>query len=205
MNNGSKSRNSAYGQKSSTLIDKIGVFLSHRKILKYTKELENITVLDIGCGFHASALQLLLPRIKEGHGIDFSISDQLKSIESLNFKTGNAENFLSDFTGNYYDLVLMISVLEHFWHPNLILNQCYRLLKDDGKLLINVPTWTGKKFLEFFAFQLQLSPKEEMNDHKMYYNKSDLWPMIIHAGFKPSRIKMKYIKFGLNLFCIITK
>jgi hypothetical protein len=44
-----------------------------------------------------------------------------------------------------------------------------------------------------------------MDDHKMYYNRRDLWPLLVRAGFKPSRIKLKYNKFGLNLFAVIQK
>ena len=43
----------------------------------------------------------------------------------------------------------------------------------------------------------------EMDDHKMYYAKRDLWPLLVRAGFKPSRIKLQYHKFGLNLFAIV--
>jgi hypothetical protein len=39
-----------------------------------------------------------------------------------------------------------------------------------------------------------------MDDHKMYYDKRDLWPLLIRAGFKPSLISLRYHKFGLNLF-----
>jgi hypothetical protein len=41
-----------------------------------------------------------------------------------------------------------------------------------------------------------------MDDHKMYYNKRDLWPLLVRAGFKPSLIKLRYHKFGLNLFAV---
>jgi len=83
------------------------------------------------------------------------------------------------------------------------LSSCKELLAPDGVILINVPTWFGKFFLEYAAFKLNLSPKEEMDDHKMYYNKSDLWPLIVASGFLPSKIKLTYHKFGLNLFAVI--
>jgi hypothetical protein len=36
----------------------------------------------------------------------------------------------------------------------------------------------------------------------MYYDKRDLWPLFIRAGFKPSEVKLRYHKFGLNLFAV---
>ena len=74
-----------------------------------------------------------------------------------------------------------------------------------GALLVNVPNWLGKQFLELSAFKLGLSPACEMDDHKMYYAKRDLWPLLVRAGFKPSCIRMRYHKFGLNLFAVATK
>ena len=55
------------------------------------------------------------------------------------------------------------------------------------------------------AFRLGLSPKIEIDDHKMYYGKRDLWPILVQSGFKPSQIQLRYHKFGLNLFAAARK
>jgi hypothetical protein len=89
--------------------------------------------------------------------------------------------------------------------PLFTLESIWQLLKPSGVLLVNVPTWLGKFFLEFSAFRLGLSPKFEIDDHKMYYNKRDLWPLLIRSGFKPSQVKLYYHKFGLNLFATAMK
>jgi hypothetical protein len=39
-----------------------------------------------------------------------------------------------------------------------------------------------------------------MDDHKMYYDKRDLWPLLVKAGFRPHDIRLRYHKLGLNLF-----
>jgi SAM-dependent methyltransferase len=103
------------------------------------------------------------------------------------------------------DVVMLISVLEHLSDPDAILQSAWSMLKPSGVLLVNVPTWRGKGFLEFSAFRLGLSPKVEMDDHKMYYDKRDLWPLLVRAGFKPSQIQLRYHKFGLNLFAAARK
>jgi SAM-dependent methyltransferase len=100
------------------------------------------------------------------------------------------------------DAVICNSVLEHLWQPQEMLAACRRLLKPDGLLLVNVPTWLGKRFLEFSAFRLGLSPAAEMDDHKAYYDPKDLWPMLVLAGFRPSRIRCFRHKFGLNTFAV---
>ncbi len=57
-------------------------------------------------------------------------------------------------------------------------------------------------FLEFAAFRLGVSPAEEMDDHKRYYDPRDLWPMLVAAGFRPSQIRCHRHKFGLNTFAV---
>jgi SAM-dependent methyltransferase len=195
----------SYGQERLTCVDKFGVWLSKRAILKYLKGKEKIKVLEIGCGFHATLLLSLRDYASEAFGIDFQISPDLKNIPNYSFEQGSAESILPKMADNAFDIVLLISVLEHLENPIDALTMIWRVMCPGASLVINVPTWIGKSFLEFSAFRLGLSPKVEIDDHKMYYNKRDLWPLLIKAGFKPSHISMSYHKFGLNLLAIIKK
>ena len=45
----------------------------------------------------------------------------------------------------------------------------------------------------------------EMNDHKMYYDERTLWPMLVHAGFRPRNIKLKRIKAMCSLYALARK
>ncbi len=198
-------RTSSYGEQGLSLVDRFGVYLSKRMILRQLRRQKDLTVLDIGCGYHAKLLTTLSPNIREGIGIDLSISDQAKSIPNLSFVEDNIENVLPSLPKNYFDLIFLISVLEHLWQPQQILSYCNEMLKPGGMLLFNVPTWRGKYFLEYSAFTLGTSPACEMEDHKMYYNQQEIWPLLVQSGFKPSQIHLKYIKFGLNLFGRVCK
>ena len=102
------------------------------------------------------------------------------------------------------DVVLLLSVLEHLWDADAALAELFRITAPGGVVLINVPSWRGKRFLELSAFRLGLSPRAEMDDHKRYYDPSDLWPMLVAAGFTPSRIRCHRHKFGLNTFAVCT-
>ena len=194
-----------FGKDKTSLIDRLGVYLSLRAIKKYLPKKNNLDILDLGCGYKATLLTTLQPHIKKGFGIDFSIDPHLKKHSALVFFESSIESAISQLSSQTMDAILFISALEHIINPLPILKECYRLLKQDGVLLINVPTWRGKLFLEFSAFKLGTSPKAEMDDHKMYYDKRDLWPLLIQAGFKPSQIKLRYHKFGLNLFAVISR
>ncbi len=72
--------------------------------------------------------------------------------------------------------------------PQFVLQSECRLLRPSGLLLVNFPAWVGKRFLRLSSFRLGFSLKLEIDDHKMYYGKRDLWRMLVHAGFKPSEI-----------------
>jgi len=140
--------------------------------------------------------------IKHGVGVDFQLAPELKALEKFTFYEGTIEETLPTLKRESFDAVMLISVLEHLADPFSVIASVRLLLKRGGVLLINVPTWLGKGFLELSAFRLGLSPKVEMDDHKMYYAKRDLWPILVRAGFKPSLIKLRYHKFRLNLFAV---
>jgi SAM-dependent methyltransferase len=162
-------------------------------------------MLELGCGYRATQLIALKPKLKRGIGVDFHIAPELQELERFTFHEGAIEEILPELASDTMDVVMLISVLEHLAEPQFALQSAWRLLRPSGLLLINVPTWVGKRFLEFSAFRLGLSPKVEMDDHKMYYGKRDLWPILVRSGFKPSQIQLRYHKFGLNLFAAARK
>jgi SAM-dependent methyltransferase len=192
----------SYGQGKLTFVDRLGVWLSQRMISRELPDRSNLEVLELGCGFRATQLVALERRLKRGVGVDFQIDPQLSGRDSLTFYQGTIEEALPKLRTQTFDAVLLISVLEHLSDPLFVIESVRGLLKPSGVLLVNVPTWRGKDFLEFSAFRLGLSPKIEMDDHKMYYDKRDLWPLLVRAGFKPSLIRLRHHKFGLNLFAV---
>lgn len=196
-------RQESYGQHGASPVDRFGVWLSIRSIRRSIRDRQNLDALDLGCGYHAKLLRALCPNLKSGLGVDLQISPEAKAEPGFTYLESSIEQALPSLQASAFDLILMISVLEHLWNPQDTLNHCRRMLKPGGVLLLNVPTWSGKFFLEFSAFKLGTSPALEMDDHKVYYDKRDLWPMLVQAGFKPSAIHLKYHKFGLNLFATV--
>ena len=192
----------AYGQKELSFVDRAGVWLSQRAITRYLPKRSDLVVVELGCGYRATQLVAMAPRLKAGVGVDFHLAPELANLEKFTFYEGTIEETLPKLTPGSFDVVMLISVLEHLRDPLLVLESCFALLKPAGVLLVNVPTWLGKSFLEFSAFRLGQSPKLEMDDHKMYYDKRDLWPLLVRSGFKPSCIHLRYHKFRLNLFAV---
>jgi SAM-dependent methyltransferase len=197
--------NESYGQRGLTLADRVGVWLSQRAVRRYLPNRNDLEVLELGCGYHATQLIALKPKLKRAIGVDFQIAPELRTLERFTFHQGTIAETLPKLESETLDVVMLISVLEHLVEPQFVIQSAWRLLKPSGLLLINVPTWFGKRFLELSAFRLGFSPKVEIDDHKMYYGKRDLWPMLVRSGFKPSQVRLTYHKFGLNLFAVAQK
>ena len=195
----------AFGRHGVSPVDRCGIWLSSRAIRRWFPRRSGLRLLDLGCGYDAMLLRMLVPRLQEGVGIDFAVSDDVRRIARLSFLEGGIENHLPDLPSERFDVVMLNSVLEHLVEPLRVLEDCHRVLCSGGTLLVNVPTWWGKGLLEFSAFRLGTSPAAEMDDHKMYYGKRDLWPLLVRAGFRPRDVRLRYHKLGLNLFAVAAR
>lgn len=198
---GAGERTGSFGQNyQPTLVDRFGVWLSARQIKSFTGDLRGKAIGDFGCGFHASFVRSVLSSIESAVLVDSALAPDLKSNPKVHGIEGVLPASLSAIPSRSLDVVMCISVLEHLWEPLATLREFLRLARPGGVCLFNVPSWRGKRFLEYSAFRLGLSPREEMDDHKAYYDVRDLWPLLVAAGFRPSNIQCFPHKFGLNTF-----
>ncbi len=183
-----------------TPVDRFGVWLSGRQLRRYVRSFAGKRVGDFGCGYRAAFARTVLGEVEKAVLIDVALADDLKAHPRVQAIEGVLPDALAGLPSGSLDVVMIVSVLEHVTEPQRLLDEAHRLLAPGGIALFNVPSWRGKKFLELSAFRLRLSPAAEMDDHKMYYDVRDLWPMLVKAGFRPSRIKCFSHKFGLNTF-----
>lgn len=194
-------RSTSFGQGySPTLVDRFGVWLSARQIHRWVPSFEGLRIADLGCGYHAKFTRSVLDQVKSATIVDVDLDKGLESHEKTIPIKGDLMSAVVKIPSQSMDVVMCISVLEHLWDPLLAVTEFKRILAPRGICLLNVPSWRGKAFLEFAAFRLHFSPEEEMNDHKMYYDVKDLWPVLVRGGFKPSMIQCFKHKFGLNTF-----
>ena len=149
-----------------------------------------------------SFVPAVLPELKRAVLVDVAIADDLKRTPNVVAIEGTLPDALAQVPAASLDIILCISVLEHLWNPLAVLQESLRIVRPGGFCCFNVPSWRGKGFLEYSAFRLGLSPKEEMDDHKTYYDVRDLWPLLIRAGFIPSLTRCFSHKFGLNTFAV---
>jgi SAM-dependent methyltransferase len=147
----------------------------------------------------------MLGEVSKVYLADVSLSPDVMSEARVVALPGPLPGSLRAIPDGTLDLAMCISVLEHLTEPELMLREMFRVTKPGGMALVNVPSWRGKAYLEYSAFRLGLSPPAEMDDHKMYYDVRDLWPRLVAAGFRPSRIRCFQHKFGLNTFAACGK
>lgn len=181
-------------------VDRFGVWLSGRAVSRHVPSFEGKALGDFGCGYEARFVRSVLPELERAVLVDVTLAPDLKADQRITAIEGVLPDALRELEDSSLDVVLCISVLEHLWEPLETLVELRRLVAPGGVCLVNVPSWRGKRFLEFSAFRLGLSPAEEMDDHKAYYDPRELWPLLVRAGFRPRHIRCGRHKFGLNTF-----
>jgi SAM-dependent methyltransferase len=206
-------RNSSYLQNSNkSILDRVGELFSTRRIRNLIKHegkrnsLVKLQFLDYGSGYNAILSRNFWKLFGKVYLIDFDINKEVSlSADNLVILRGNPDKNLKSIPANSIDFILAHNVLEHVHNDLATLIELERVLAPGGLIYANVPSWSGKYFLEFAAFKLNLAPAEEMEDHKRYYNCGQLWLLLRATGFKPSLIKIKRTKFGLNTTGIAQK
>jgi len=188
-----------------TVVDRLGRWLGRRKVERVVGGWEGKEVLDVGCGFDAHATAGARETAASLTLIDVTLAPDLDRRAGVTSLEGVFPGVAADLVEGSFDVILMLSVLEHVEDDREALERLYELLAPGGVLLLGVPTWAGKRLLEFSAFRLGLSSTEEMDDHRRYYNLTSLWPALVSAGFKPRHIRCRRFKFGLNLFAVCHK
>jgi SAM-dependent methyltransferase len=196
----------AFGQEGRlSAVDRFGVWLSARRIRRHVPSWRGLRMADVGCGYHATFARGVLDQVEHAVLLDVALDHDLKRHPHVDVIEGPVPDTLTQLEGGSMDVVLCVSVLEHLWDPQRALAEMRRLLRPGGLCLVNVPSWRGKWFLELSAFRLGLSPADEMDDHKAYYDQRELWPLLVRAGFRPRNIRLSRHKFGLNTFAACRK
>ena len=199
-------RSTAFGQSGSlTAADRLGIWLSGYRVRKEVGAFASKSIGDFGCGFQARFTRSVLGEVSSATLVDVALADDLKVHPKVKAIEGTLPEALHDVATDSLDVVVCVSVIEHLWHPEVALAEFHRILAPGGTCVVNVPSWRGKRFLELSAFRLGLSPAEEMDDHKRYFDPRDLWPLLVQAGFLPHGIRCYRHKLGLNTFAACRK
>jgi ubiquinone/menaquinone biosynthesis C-methylase UbiE len=177
-------------------------FLRKLRLYKVIKHIpRGCKLLDIGCGNTASFLWTVSPKIKQGFGVDFKVSDfETNNIKVQQYKF--QDNL--PFPDNYFDVVTMLAVLEHIEKEKEILEEVYRVLIPGGRLILTVPSIWSQPVLEFLSYKLKIVSEMEIRDHKRYYNRTKLRNALTKTA-KFGDFHHQYFQFWMNNFCMVVK
>jgi len=111
----------------------------HLQRYKYASKRCKGRILDIGCGT-GYGTKTLDDKGNEVYGIDNSqkaINYAKKTYPGPEYICCSAEKL--SFENNYFDAIVAFEVIEHVQSPEQVLDEIYRVLKNDGDLFISTP------------------------------------------------------------------
>lgn len=148
--------------------EKIRPFTSYpsklvKHLIKRFSLKKNFKILELGCGRGEFLNEFNLNGL-ETYGIDSSDYVR-KKFPHLNFYNADIEKDRLPFADNYFDVVYSKSFIEHFYHPDKIFQETYRVLKKNGLLITMTPEWQYiyKTFYEDYTHRVPFS-KESLRD-----------------------------------------
>lgn len=174
------------------IIDKFIARLRYRKLNKFIPR--NGIACDIGCGMEGYFLKSISKKIQYGYGFDMKVKNKIEgNIELINNSDVHGGLNVQD---NSIDAVFLIAVLEHLDEPEILFSEVHRILKPNGIFVLTTPSKISKPILEFMAYNLKIISRDEILDHKYYYNKEEIFRLYKKEGFKT--YNYKYFLVGLN-------
>jgi ubiquinone/menaquinone biosynthesis C-methylase UbiE len=161
--------------------------------------------LDVGCG---EGLAMIEAKRREWipHGIDIS-DNRRDEAKTPDFKFTKMDLISANFPANFFDVILMDSVLEHVTNPMESLQELYRILSPGGALYLGIPNENslindvrsiGYKILGKGNISARLRPFESPY-HISGFNRKSLNYAIKKSGFKIALLrnfatKMEFLK-----------
>ena len=126
-------------------IDTIKFYLKHNTVDEMFKDK---FVLDIGCGAGGKTVFYASKGVKKITGIEIlgkyreeaeNLAKEYRLQDKFEFVQGDAANM--PFENEIFDTIIMNDAMEHVDKPEMVLRECYRILKKDGKLYLNFPPY----------------------------------------------------------------
>ncbi len=132
--------------------------------------------LDIGCG-RGEFLRGFIGCGVKGYGVDRSRAAEKYCPEAELF-TADLENDGLPFEDNFFDVIYSKSVIEHFYYPEKLVSEIYRVLKPGGLVITMCPDWE-------FNYRIYF----EDYTHRTPFMQSSLRDIQLIHGFENVRVE----------------
>lgn len=170
-------------------IKKYSQYVWNRRVKEIHKYVKHGNFLDVGCSFGGlleSASKYYTP-----YGIE--LSDYAYTHAKKIFGDKIHHGTLNDhkFENEFFSAITLIELIEHLADPVSAVNECFKLLRRDGVLVVQTANMNGKQ-----AKDLRGNYEYFMPGHLSYFTAENLTMLLKAAGFR--KIKIYYpVEFGL--------
>ena len=126
-------------------IDTIKFYLKHNTADEMFKDK---VVLDIGCGAGGKTVYYASLGVKKIRGLEIlekyreeaeNLAKAHNLADKFEFVRGDAADM--SFEDETFDTIIMNDAMEHVDKPEKVIEECYRVLKKDGRLYLNFPPY----------------------------------------------------------------
>lgn len=154
-------------------------------LIKKKNKSKKISILDFGAGSGTNINML------KNYGIVYIYekNEKMKKYLKKKYKKNKKIFIVNNYRKKKYDLILAADVIEHIKNDRYVVNNLYKILKKDGKIVITVP-----------AFQFLFSQKDIQLRHYRRYNLKTIKNILK----KFNTLKISYFNFFLFLPLSIT-
>ncbi len=144
--------------------------------------------LDVGCAY--GRFLSCLPGTFEKYGVEFSEEAAAHAREKFGFDVRVGQLYEAGFDEDFFDMVHFRGVFEHLQDPQRNLEECRRVLKDNGWLLLstvpNIKSPCGRLYRERFRL---VYPRE----HIYYFSRRTLTRYCEKNGFRIQHVFYPYL------------
>ena len=183
-----------YGWQSPDVHTQSYLFPIVKRIIDELNLIQDILILDAGCGGGALVNHLHKLGFKNTYGFDASLTGI--AIAQKSFPEISNHFFIHNCYEKYlpihhqFKLIISMDVIEHFYSPIRYLENIYHWLDHNGYLILTTP-YHGylKNLLIIFLnkFDKHFNPLDE-GGHIKFFTKNKLYSLLQRTGFKPLKL-----------------
>ncbi len=173
---------------------------------KYGVDIRSKVVLDLGCNDGAITEGYLKRGAREVVGVDIdekAIAQAQKRLPHISF--GISTTTTLPLVNNLIDVIICYDVFEHVSKPKAMLDECYRVLKPGGQMLIGTWGWYYPYAMHLWStmpvpwVQVFFSEKTILRTCRQVYNSPWYVPNMHDFDEQGCRIKDKYTEQEISL------
>ena len=138
--------------------------------------MEGQLILDIGCG-RGEFLRGFIDCGMRGYGVDQSRAAE-KYCPEADLKVADLENEKLPYADDTFNVVYSKSVIEHFYYPERLIAEIYRVLKPGGLIITLCPDWEFNYRIYFEDFT-----------HRTPFMQSSLRDIHLMHGFEDVKVE----------------